>query len=179
MGNALNKVVNLEAYKEYIYINENDIISDTQKRLKNDGDTLLLEIVKISTKCDHERMPSAEKICKTIRSNKKDEWLSFSSNEDEADMREYIYEEKFIKLIQLNKDFIEAYIVEEEKINIWIVIQESKFENNKKYFDEKRRFEMANENIKFDIMIFDEDEREDFEEELNYREVYKKVCKNG
>ena len=44
--------------------------------------------------CDHNSIESTTPICKAIREHKKNEWVSFSSIEDEENMEKYIYELK-------------------------------------------------------------------------------------
>lgn len=181
MVNNLNKVVNIHEYNSYTSINENDILSDTQSRLKKDPSTynkLLLEITKISARCDHINKGSTKHICEAIRKHKKDDWLSFPSIKDEEDMGNYIYEKKFVNLIKSNEDFIRAYIVEEEKINIWIIIKESTFEYNEKYLSAKNEF-LSDKKTNFDILIFDEDDIEEIEEELIYIKCCQRINKNG
>lgn len=175
MGNTLERVVNFNEYKAYTCINEDDILSDTQSRLKEEDDKLLLEITKISAKCDFNNIGSTRPICEAIREHKKKDWITFSNIENEVNMKEYVNETLFIESIKSNEDFIRAYIVEEEKNNIWILIQESTFEYNKKYLEYKNKFQLQNSEADFNITIFDEDELEDLEEELSYKENYKRI----
>lgn len=178
MGNTLIKVVNIDEYKAYTFINENDILSDTQARLKESDDKLLLEITQISAKCDHNNIGSTKHICEAIREHKKNEWVSFSNNVQEGKMEKYIYENLFVNSIKAKDDFIKAYIVEEEKINIWIIIEESTFEYNEKYLSAKNEFQSVNK-TDFDILIFDKDDIEEVEEELMYIKCCQRINKNG
>lgn len=177
MGNTLSNAVNFSEYKAYTCINENDILSDTQARLKESDDKLLLEITKISARCDHNSTESTTPICKAIREHKKNEWVSFSSIEDEENMEKYIYEKKFVNLIKSNEDFIRAYILEEEKNTIWVVINDFAFKYKKIYLQEAREFKEKND-CEFDMFIFDKKQLDNIDKQLNFMGEYE-IIDNG
>lgn len=176
MGNTLNKVVNFYSY-EYTFNNGNDILRKTQELLKKSKeDKILLDITKTSLECDSKGDFSTIPICKIINKYKSesDDWIAFSNDLCEENMSKYKLEEMFINLININKEFIKSYIVEEEINTVWIVVNELDFELTKKYIKTAREFKEKN-NCDFNIVMFEEDEIEDIEEQLKYIDNYKEI----
>lgn len=77
----------------------------------------------------------------------------------------------FIKNIKSEEDFVKGIIVQEEIYNVWIVIKEACFKENKKYFKHARDYK-KNSNIDFNITIFSEEEIEEIKEELKSYSQY-------
>lgn len=175
MGNTLRKVENINDYNdynEYKYSNENDILRETQKLLRNDcEDALLLKITQLSAKCDYEGKFSTPPICKLIRNYKSEIWIPFSNDLSEGEMDKYKFEKLFIERIKNSSDFITAYFLTEEINTIWLVIKEFTFEANENYFKIARSFK-NNNNCDFNLVLFEKDELEEVKEEIKYFDEY-------
>lgn len=172
MGKTLREVVNINDYNEYKYSNENDILRETQKMLRNSvEDALLLKITQLSAKCDYEGEFSTPPICKLIKNYKSGIWVPFSNALSEGEMDKYKFEKLFIESIKSSSDFITAYFLTEEINTIWLVIKEFTFEANENYFKIARNFK-NNNNCDFNLVIFEEDELEEVKEEIKYFDGY-------
>ena len=174
MGNTLEKVVDSNDYKEYTYSDDCDILRKTQDLLgMSSEDKLLLKITQISAKCDYEGGFVTPPICTAITAYKKaitpyvGRRMSSYTIHGERKMKKYELENKFIDTIFSNEDFNRAYILEEEKVVIWIVINDYKFKYKKVYLKSAREFKERN-NCDFDIVIFDKKQLLHIEEQLKY-----------
>ena len=79
--------------------------------------------------------------------------------------------EEFKINIKSEEDFVKGIIVQEEIYNVWSVIKETCFKENKKYFKHARDYK-KNSNIDFNITIFSEEEIEEIKEELKSYSQY-------
>lgn len=178
MVNNINKVVYFNVHEEYNYISEEEKsnLGHTQKRLKSMANNeLLLDVTKTVARAMEKGMPVVGEMCRTINQHYSDGWMSFSNSKSEERMAEFNMEIKFINTIKLNEDFVCAYVLKEEINTIWVIIKDSTFKFKKKYLQHARVFRENNKS-EFNLIVFEEEQLDEIQLQLNYVEGYE-VCK--
>lgn len=147
--------------------NEKNMIKNTQKTLSElECGELPSKMFNSTFKSMMEGTPVVSNLCGVIYEYVK----SHKSNlTEEFKMTERLKD--FIKNIKSEEDFVKGIIVQEEIYNVWIVIKEACFKENKKYFKHARDYK-KNSNIDFNITIFSEEEIEEIKEELKSYSQY-------
>lgn len=176
MGNNLN--YNCITNTEYINLNEKNHLKRAQQKLKTMPNSKLpQEMLKATVAAMLRGTHVVEDVCSVVNQFP-DGWISFSDIKGKDNMGKFHFELKFIKSLEVNDDFIKAYVFKEDKNTIWILIKDSSFDFNKNYLKYAREFKKNNE-CDFDIVIFDEDEMDELEEQLKYIGEYKEMKKDA
>lgn len=141
---------------------DNNAIKNTQKILSElEYGELPSYMFKSVFKSMMNDAPVVSNLCETIYEYVK---LHKSNLTEEFKMTEKLND--FIENIKSEKDFVKGIIVQEEICNVWIIIKEACFRENKKYFEHAREYKEKSKNIDFNITIFSEEDIEEIKEEL-------------
>lgn len=176
MVNNIIKVVNIQEINEYTTIRtvEDNQIKLAQKNLRmlNENTLLPEKMLKSAIESWSKNGHILNSISRTIN----DYCVSSSINVIGEYMEKYCNEIKFVNLIMNYDDFYSAIILKEDINVIWLVIDDASFENNKKYLKSARVFRRDN-NCEFNITIFDKEQIQDMNEQLESYESYKVIKK--
>lgn len=165
------------------YSKEPNTLKSTQKSLKeirngklseNLARALPAQMLNSLVKSVMEGLPVLETVCNELQ------WVISSSNtkSEEGIMEQNKWINGFIDSLKLQDDFLKCYVFEEnEVLNVWIILQETGLDQNLKYMKLYREF---NENKRFNILLFEQDEEKEVLEQISYiNEKYKEVISNG
>lgn len=97
-------------------------------------------------------------------------WELCSNNKKEEDRLMNCFNE-LIDQFRNEEDFCFSYIINDITYTLWVIIKDACFENNRKYLRAARNYKREN-NLEFNLIIFDEDQVKELEEQLQYMENY-------
>lgn len=147
----------------HTYKYDENILKKTQQRLKAVEDGEVLEaIVNIVAKSVMEEKPVLNEVCKETQN-----WILTSyTNKNEVSFMLHKNIKVFLENIKKENDFRKAFVFKDEKINIWIVVDEADYEVNSKYINFAREV-LNKEYQKISLMIYSFDEVDEVKEELD------------
>lgn len=168
---------NIDSLEGFASINTtNGILNEKNLEFyeKNDLKKLITSFKKARNKSFIENKPF-EKAFDMTAFNWSNSSLGINGDDDLILEKEDFFREIiFINSLKINDDFCEAIVINDDNSLVWIVIKESNFKNNKKYFKYAREFKKNNE-CDFEMTIFDEKQLEQMKEEIISYKNYKVI----
>lgn len=165
-------IKNISLNHGYNYIDDESLVKKTMELLKeNETEVgkLPQHLLKTIVHSMSENKPVVSEFCKETK-----EWLKVN-NSTLVGVNMPIDLSEFISFLKEQEDFCNCYIFRCGKRNIWIVVNEADYNTTVKYMSKAR--EILNTNyLKYDLMIYSLDEREEVIEELegslyDYKEI--------
>lgn len=176
----LEKIDNTIDFFEYKYNKEEQShqLIRARKKVRNmENSYEINELITSVTSAMMQAKPVVTEMCKTI-----DKWCVSSSNQEKGDnmnIKAPMYE--LIQSMCEYQDYITSVVFDEDNIlNIWIVIEEECFSNNRKYIRNIREYNSVEQNEVIQYMIFDQEDKDEVYEHLNtYKLKYKEFKKHA
>ena len=158
-------------FKKIEYTNDKETMIKKAQRILNEeiDSEIASRLFKTATKCVMEGQDILPNISQEVINYAKE-----LNNSIGVVSLESIKFQAFIDEIKKEKDFIKAYIIQQDIEKIWIVIEESNFNNNKKYLRKARHFKKENE-CEFELTIFDKNQIAGMKEELESYQNYRMI----
>lgn len=146
------------------------ILKETQQSLKEaENGEMLLSLLNTVVKSMMENRPVVSELCKETNN-----WIVTSDkNKNEVSFMLHKKIKIFLKKIEEMNDFKNAFIFEDDNINIWIIVDEADYDVNIEYINLARTV-LEDEYKKIRLMIYSFDEIDEVKEELeevSYRSI--------
>lgn len=176
---VVEKIDNKLDFFEYKYNNKEEQshpLTKARKKVNNmENGKEINDLITSVTSAMMEGRPVVTEMCNTIG-----KWCISSSNQEKGDnMNIEAPMNELIKSMCKFEDYITSVVFDEGNTkNIWIVIEEECFSNNRKYIRNIREYNCIEQNEAIQYIIFDKEDKGKVYEHLNtYKLKYKEFKK--